>query len=104
MKMIEIFVIGLLAGAGLSLKFTGTYFHTKYSPIAVLIPISRNKILHLHHWFLSLIMAIILWSLLNGGVISKENPYVLLAFGFLIANGSQGIFLKNAFRFIDPKF
>jgi len=101
--LIEPFIIGLFAGLGMGLKYTGTYKNTKVSKILFRIPLKKNKVFHMHHWMFSLIMVVIMVGLIETEAVSKQDPLLLLAMGYFITYGTQGAFLQDAFRFIEKR-
>jgi hypothetical protein len=99
--MIEPFIIGLLAGLGMGLEATGTYKNTKPARVIMKIPIRKNVVFHLHHWIISLLVILIIFLLIETHSVSKTDPFILLLLGYFIAFGVQGVFLQDAWKFVE---
>lgn len=57
----------------------------------ILIPISKKKALHIHHWIISLALLIFLFSVKSFGIL----------FGTVLGLFIQGLFYKDSFKIIE---
>ena len=104
--MIDINTKNILIGLSLSIIYTCLILPKKEGDIPKIqptiypivckgmihIPISKERILHLHHWIICLIILIIFYNKLN-----------LILIGFLVGLCIQGLQYKDSFIIIKKK-